>query len=146
MILKGLARLYTKETGTQILFDVYAYDDIYEQFLKAEKKDAYDIFRLDVTWLSWLAERILVPLDEIDADIGSCYQEYIPSLIKKYSVVHGRAYALPVTPSTQLLFYRKDLFENTAVPETLQRNVSFRIEGAEKLYGVQSDCRIFCGK
>ena len=115
MILKGLARLYTKETGTQILFDVYAYDDIYEQFLKAEKKDAYDIFRLDVTWLSWLAERILVPLDEIDADIGSCYQEYIPSLIKKYSVVHGRAYALPVTPSTQLLFYRKDLFENTAV-------------------------------
>ena len=63
MILKGLARLYTKETGTQILFDVYAYDDIYEQFLKAEKKDAYDIFRLDVTWLSWLAERILVPLD-----------------------------------------------------------------------------------
>lgn len=104
MILKGLARLYTKETGTQILFDVYAYDDIYEQFLKAEKKDAYDIFRLDVTWLSWLAERILVPLDEIDADIGSCYQEYIPSLIKKYSVVHGRAYALPVTPSTRFCF------------------------------------------
>lgn len=29
--------------------------------------------------------------------------------------MHGKAYALPITPSTQLLFYRKDLFENTVI-------------------------------
>lgn len=115
MILRGLAKLYTKETGTEVLFDVFAYDDIYEQFLRAEHKDSYDIFRMDVTWLSWLAERILVPLDEIDPDIEEVYAEYIPALANKYSRVHGRAYALPVTPSTQLLFYRKDLFENTVI-------------------------------
>ncbi len=38
-----------------------------------------------------------------------------PALIDKYSRVHGKAYALPITPSTQLLFYRKDLFENTVI-------------------------------
>ncbi len=115
MILKGLAKLHTKETGTEIVFEVFAYDDIYEQFLKAEHKTEYDIFRMDVTWLSWLSERILLPLDELDQQIEEIYQDYIPALINKYSRVHGRTYALPVTPSTQLLFYRKDLFENTAI-------------------------------
>lgn len=61
MILQGVARLYTEETGTQIEFDVLAYDDLYQQFLKAEHSDYYDIFRMDVTWLPLLSERILDP-------------------------------------------------------------------------------------
>ena len=108
MILQGLARLYTEETGTQIEFDVLAYDDLYQQFLKAEHSDYYDIFRMDVTWLPLLSERILVPLEELDENIEEVHKEYIPALINKYSRVHGRAYALPITPSTQILFYRKD--------------------------------------
>lgn len=115
MILQGVARLYTEETGTQIEFDVLAYDDLYQQFLKAEHSDYYDIFRMDVTWLPLLSERILVPLEELDENIEEVHKEYIPALINKYSRVHGRNYALPITPSTQLLFYRKDLFENTVI-------------------------------
>lgn len=115
MILQGLARLYTEETGTEFEFDVLAYDDLYQQFLKAEHSDYYDIFRMDVTWLPLLSERILVPLEELDENIEEVHKEYIPALINKYSRVHGRAYALPITPSTQLLFYRKDLFENTVI-------------------------------
>lgn len=115
MLLQGLARLYTEETGTQIEFDVLAYDDLYQQFLKAEHSDYYDIFRMDVTWLPLLSERILVPLEELDENIEEVHKEYIPALINKYSRVHGRAYALPITPSTQILFYRKDLFENTVI-------------------------------
>lgn len=115
MILQGLSRLYTEETGTQIEFDVLAYDDLYQQFLKAEHSDYYDIFRMDVTWLPLLSERILVPLEELDENIEEVHKEYIPALINKYSRVHSRAYALPITPSTQILFYRKDLFENTVI-------------------------------
>lgn len=115
MILQGVARLYTEETGTQIEFDVLAYDDLYQQFLKAEHSDYYDVFRMDVTWLPLLSERILVPLEELDENIEEVHKEYIPALINKYSRVHGRNYALPITPSTQLLFYRKDLFENTVI-------------------------------
>ena len=89
MILQGLAKLYTEETGTQIQFDVFSYDDIYEQFMKAENSDYYDIFRMDVTWLPLLSERILVPLDDMTPDIDEVYKEYIPALIDKYSRVHG---------------------------------------------------------
>ena len=83
--------------------------------MKAENSDYYDIFRMDVTWLPLLSERILVPLDDMTPDIDEVYREYIPALIDKYSRVHGKAYALPIIPSTQLLSYKKDLFENTVI-------------------------------
>ncbi|MGN0396664.1 MAG: extracellular solute-binding protein [Candidatus Fimimorpha sp.] len=113
-IMQGLAKLYTEKTGTEVKVAVFSYDDIYDQFLNAEFSDIYDVFRIDVTWLSWFAERLLVPLTEVDAEIEQVFEEYIPSLPEKYSYVRGKVYALPMTPSVQLLFYRKDLFENTA--------------------------------
>lgn len=122
MILQGLAKLYTEETGTQIEFSVSAYDDLYQKFLQAEHSDYYDIFRMDVTWLPLLSERILTPLEEIDANIEEIYKEYIPALIDKYCRIHGKNYALPITPSTQLLFYRKDLFENTVIKRLFSEN------------------------
>ena len=40
---------------------------------------------------------------------------FIPGLVPQYTRVNGVAYAFPETPSAQLLFYRKDLFENTVL-------------------------------
>lgn len=114
-IMQGLARLYTEETGTEIRIAIYSYDEIYEQFVNSESSDLYDIFRIDVTWLSWFAQRLLVPLEVVDPNIKEVFGEYIPSLIDKYSCVRGKLYALPVSPSVQLLFYRKDLFENNGI-------------------------------
>jgi len=37
----------------------------------------------------------------------------LPNALKNYSYLDGDIYALPGTPSIQLLFYRKDLFEDT---------------------------------
>ena len=123
MILQGLAKLYTEETGTQIQFDVFSYDDIYEQFMKAENSDYYDIFRMDVTWLPLLSERILVPLDDMTPDIDEVYKEYIPALIDKYSRVHGKAYALPITPSTQLLFIERICLKIQLLRDCTVRNI-----------------------
>ena len=64
----------------------------------------YDIFRIDVTWLSWFAERLLLPLEEIDPAIKEVFSEYLPTLEDKYSYVRGKIYALPVSHSSQLLF------------------------------------------
>ncbi len=114
-IMQGLARLYTEETGTEIKIAIFSYDEIYDQFVNSEFSDVYDVFRIDVTWLSWFAQRLLIPLEEVDPNIKDVFKEYIPSLIDKYSYVRGKLYALPVTPSAQLLFYRKDLFENIGI-------------------------------
>lgn len=107
MILQGVARLYTEETGTQIEFDVLAYDDLYQQFLKAEHSDYYDIFRMDVTWLPLLSERILVPLEELDENIEEVHKEYIPALINKYSRVHAGIMLSQSRRVHNFCFYRK---------------------------------------
>ena len=120
VIIQNLARLYTNHTGINVKVAIFSYEDIYTQFLNAEVLDLYDVIRIDVSWLSWFAGRLLMPLEEIDADITDVFEEYIPALLDKYAYIRGKVYALPITPSVQLLFYRKDLFENTGIKRLYQ--------------------------
>ena len=66
------------------------------------------------------SEQLLLPLEEIDPDIKHVFSEYLPTLEDKYCYVRNKIYALPFSPSSQLLFYRKDLFENIAVKRIYQ--------------------------
>lgn len=115
LAMKGLAQLYTEKTGTEIKVVVLSYDEIYEQLNSANEMQLFDIFRIDMTWISWFADKTLRPLNEIDPEVGNVFEEYIPTLEKKYSIVNDMIYALPTSPSSQMLFYRKDLFENVAI-------------------------------
>lgn len=120
MIIQGLARLYTEKTGIHVKVAIFSYEDIYTQFLNAEVLDFYDVIRIDVTWISWFADRLLMPLEEADPAIAEVFEEYIPALPDKYCYTRGKVYTLPITPSVQLLFYRKDLFENAGIRRLYQ--------------------------
>ena len=111
-IMRNLSRIYTQRTGVPVNITIYSYDEMYEAFNSMGSNSLFDILRLDVTWLSWFAEKILQPLDSIDPRIGTCFDTFIDGTINQYSMVNGRVYALPSTPSVQLLYYRKDLFQN----------------------------------
>lgn len=110
--MRNLARIYTQITGINVNFTIYSYDEIYEAFTTIEEGSIFDVIRLDVTWLSWFAPKILCPLTDIDPNISNIFRNFIPGLADKYSIVNGTYYALPSTPSVQLLYYRKDLFDN----------------------------------
>lgn len=70
----------------------------------------YDLIRMDVAWLDELAERIYRPLDQIPYDWDALLARTIPELGHNYSTAHGVRCCVPYDPSTQLLFYRRDLF------------------------------------
>lgn len=110
--LRSLSRLYTQKTGIPVNITIYSYDEIYEAFTNMSKDSVFDILRLDVTWLSWFAEKILQPLDGIDPSVSQCLNEFIDGTIEPFSMINGHVYALPTSPSMQLLFYRKDLFND----------------------------------
>lgn len=111
-IVRGLAKAYAAHTGIQVNIMSTSYEELYEQLTNAEYTDVFDIFRIDVTWLSWFAEKVLLSLEEIEPDIKASLNGYVPEVIDKYCVSMGKIYALPLTPSPQILFYRKDLFSN----------------------------------
>lgn len=110
--MRNLSRLYTKKTGVDVNICIASYDEIYEAFNTMNSSSNYDILRLDVTWLSWFAGRILQPLSDIDPEILDCFGNFLDGTLEHYGRVHGKVYALPSTPSVQLLYYRKDVFES----------------------------------
>lgn len=113
-ILKHVSQLYTKVTGVEINVAIYSYDGLNEMLSNIEHSNSFDVIRIDSRRLSWYAEKTLTPLHEIDSTIDEVFDTFLPGLSKDYSHFDGTLYALPSTPSSQLLFYRKDLFENTA--------------------------------
>lgn len=110
--MRTLSRLYTQKTGVEVNVCIASYDEIYESFNTMGAPNYYDILRIDVTWLPWFANQILLPLDTVDPEIEKSCGEFLDGTMEHYSRIHGRIYALPSTPSMQLLFYRKDLFES----------------------------------
>ena len=115
IIMQGMAQFYTEKTGTKVKISVFSYDEIYEQFADPAMSSLYDIFRIDVTWLSWFAERLLLPLEEIDPAIKEVFSEYLPTTGRQVQLCTGQNLCPSCFPSSQLLFYRKDLFESIVV-------------------------------
>ena len=120
--MKSLSRLYSSATGVDVSISVFSYEEIHEVLTSMDSSSMYDIIRLDVTWLSWFAEKLLLPLEEIDRHAGNVCSRYVKELGTRYSHVNGKLYGLPISPSTQLLFYRKDLFESTGLKRLYQES------------------------
>lgn len=110
--LQNLSHLYTQKSGRDVNITIYSYDELYEAYNNMSTHSQFDILRLDVTWLSWFAGKILKPLDQIDPTVYQCLSGLIEHTAKPYAMVNGHVYALPSSPSMMLLFYRKDLFHS----------------------------------
>ena len=84
-----------------------------ERLLKELEEDVYK--RQDMAWLPWFSERILLPLPDMAGMQNQIYQNILPELYDDYCYMKGTAYGVPLDPSVQLLFYRKDLFEDVRI-------------------------------
>lgn len=111
-IMRSMARLYTRHTGIPVNISVFSYDETYELYSNLRESSGFDILRLDVTWLSWFSGRILRPLEEIDPSVTQDLSSFLSGVSPRCSHVGDTLYGLPHTPSTHVLFYRRDLFQS----------------------------------
>lgn len=78
--------------------------------------DQYDIFMYDIPWLPSLAnEGVLADITDYMDSLCSpedSFSEKIPALYGKYN---GKYYGIPFIYSPPILFYRKDLFEDSTL-------------------------------
>lgn len=114
-IMRNMARLYTRATGVGVKISIFSYDGVHEMLSTLNQHNAFDIIRLDATWLTWFAERIYEPLEKLDPSIVGLLDTFLPNIAPYYGKQPGGLYALPETPSPQMLFYRQDLFENSVI-------------------------------
>lgn len=110
--LKRLLPYLEKSTGIHMDLTVLpSLRDVYN-LIQTSDVNRYDIIRMDVAWMDELAERLFRPLAELPFDLDGLLERTVPELGSQYTSVRGVRYCVPYDPSTQLLFYRRDLFDD----------------------------------
>lgn len=108
----GLKRLLGNlqmETGIDLEIVDMPYDMLYE-YIHLNDVANYDLLRIDMAWLDGLAETKLREIG--DYDFSRIKDKVGLSFSQEYTVFGDKRYAIPFDPSVQLLFYRKDIFND----------------------------------
>lgn len=114
--LQHIAKLYTNQTGVPVHIGIYSYDEIFDIFASGMRgHEHYDVLRIDVTMLSFFARKLLMPLTDIDPSIADFLSTFLKGTVAPYSYVNNTLYSVPFSPSTQMLYYRRDLFSNSMI-------------------------------
>ena len=101
-----------KSTGIRLEMAVLpSLRDVYD-VIQSPARSRYDLIRMDVAWLDELGESLYQPLAEIPFDWDQLLSRTIPELGQNFIAAHGIRCCVPYDPSVQLLFYRRDLFED----------------------------------
>lgn len=102
---------FTRQTGIQVELETQPLGRIFDYVSKGNDLH-YDVIRLDVSSFDFMAPKLLVPLTDLDPEAGCHLKRFIPGLASNYCYVDNVLYAYPFDISIQMLFYRRDLFEN----------------------------------
>lgn len=113
--LRKLLPHFYRQTGIKVNLAVYPYDEVFEILSNLHRHPYYDLLRIDMACFPWFAEKALTPLAEISPELPALLDNFSPEIGHHFSQIEGKAYALPFDASTQLLFYRRDLFEDPTI-------------------------------
>ncbi|PUA40706.1 LacI family transcriptional regulator [Paenibacillus elgii] len=106
---------FTKTTGIEVTLDIKSFEEIYQVLTDQDNVNHYDMIRMDMAWLPWFGKDVLKPLANVDPQLDQLFQSLPPHMRENYSQIEGMSYAVPFDPSIQMLFYRKDLFEDPKI-------------------------------
>jgi multiple sugar transport system substrate-binding protein len=124
-----LAELYTEQSGVSIEFAAFPFNDVFvkERDAVLNETDEFDLFTLGESWVAFFyAGGFVRPIHELDPDF-TFDEEVIQynnlarwSAEDKYFTDDGEILGVPQCGINQLLFYRRDLYEEAglALPET----------------------------
>ncbi|MCU9534163.1 extracellular solute-binding protein [Streptococcus sp. CSL10205-OR2] len=109
-----LSDRYKFLTGRDIVIVEREYEEILDLLSNPELLVDIDIIRVDMAWLPTYAELIFknISNESITKTINAKIDK---SVSKEYTHVNGCQYTFPLDISSQILVYRKDIFENTLI-------------------------------
>ncbi|MFA9414562.1 extracellular solute-binding protein [Streptococcus sp. E29BA] len=110
--IKVLVEKYKTLTGITIQIEEFTYQELLANLSNREFLNRVDLIRVDMAWLPNFAETIFreVTNQEIAQLINS---KLMSDIALEYSYQSDRQYTFPFDISSQVLVYRKDLFDNT---------------------------------
>jgi multiple sugar transport system substrate-binding protein len=107
---------FEKTSGIKIEIETTPFNLLYNSILNGFEKDSFDICEVDVPWISSLVDQnVLTNLDQCDSNFREYMGNIIEEIIPEYTTFNGSTYTYPYMFCSQLLFYRKDLFEDLTI-------------------------------
>lgn len=123
MLQEAVAEKFTAETGIEVVFTEVPYQGVYDK-LSAEIASGtsnFDVVTIDVVWNAAFADHVedLSELftDEVKADL--------PSALLADAMVDGKMIGMPAWANAEIVFYRKDLWEDPANKEAFEAEYGY---------------------
>ena len=111
---QSLLNDFSSKTRIDMEFHTLEYEKMYDVIKEQAKTDYYDIFLVDIPWLNeFIREGVLTNLDNYIEENPELFASIIPEIVDDFAKYNNRFYAVPYLFCNQILFYRKDLFEDT---------------------------------
>lgn len=113
--LQRILPLCALDTGIKVELTALEYNELHSTARAMTRGSFYDLIRLDMLWLSELGPALFSPLEPDAPGINALLSSINQQLSSEYFKIDETYYSLPFDPSVQMLFYRKDLFEDMKV-------------------------------
>ena len=118
---RGLVRNFELETGIKTEVTLLPHREMLRTLLQSSGE--YDVIMFDIPWLTNLCDQevladITVPLNDLDTG------RFFPGCLQHFGAYRGRYYGIPFMYAPQMLYYRKDLFDDVH----LQRDFAKRYD------------------
>lgn len=104
---------FRRISGFDVTIKTYPHESLFHVLQEESKKSDTDVFLVDIPWLPEMCyNNALLNLSKYVDDDFMASLDVEPMLFEEFSRYNHQVYAIPYQYCGQLLFYRKDLFEN----------------------------------
>ena len=116
-LFQGLIRNFEQLTGIQTEIRFLPHHAIFDEIRTGTAH--YDVTMFDIPWLPLLAGSVL---DDFTNELDSFdTSQFFPNCFQHFGAFRGRIYGLPFMYAPQMLYYRKDLFADSALRAEFER-------------------------
>jgi len=135
--LKNLTPQLNELCGAQFEFTNLPLDQLHDEIFENQKrtKSKYDLVAVDLPWIGQLADsNVIMPLNEIldkHAYRGSDFHATIWHAAR----YRGQQWGIPIQPTVELLFCRKDLLDEVGL--SIPRTTEELLQAAKALHGAR---------
>lgn len=125
----GLIKDFENQSGISTRITILPHHQFYESLMEkhyAAQDASFDVFMYDIPWLSSLAAGNI--LADITDDIRKIDTSiFLPDCLQYFSAFQNRYYGVPFMYAPQILYYRKDLFENTELKAQYEKQTNITL-------------------
>ncbi|MDS2569338.1 extracellular solute-binding protein, partial [Streptococcus pneumoniae] len=110
--LEILSEKYKQISGKNIKIIEKRYDELLEMIESGDVSSSFDMIRMDMAWLPTFGKKYFQEITSF-RQTKSINQNISKSVSREYMYIDQKQYTFPLDVSSQILVYRKDLFEDS---------------------------------